>query len=384
MRLQPEGQGDRRKTSLSSCSATNYAVTEHEGLVWVWRGNPLAADARRLPRHPTPEQTLPVDTILDYGCDWTYIVENNLDSPHLYWLHDGSIPPLESLGFVRSHAPHPTPLTPHPCPTQPPTPALPHRLPPPHPLPPPPPPHARSNISKVALRAFKDDIGVGHIGKTGAKGTTKVIRYDAPNVVRHCGVSGFSEEFHIIPIAPHRTRVILRQRFPKGPILQTLLGMPGSLNLLTWLVRNWNYHISLEDYPVMQGQAHNIDDLGAPQWQKTSLGDDLIIRFWEWNRKAEASEGKPYFTRWDGSNVESAAGPQTADDEAVGTYGLKKSYVQNTPVAEYAPINYAPYKRFLDRAEAATKAVTATAVGAPTAVITLKTVAPAAASALGL
>jgi len=337
MRLQPE-----KKSNLDSCSATHYAVMEHEGLVWVWRGNPLTADARKLPRHPAPEQTLPVDTILDYGCDWTYIVENNLDSPHLYWLHDGSIPPLESLGFVRS------------------------------------------NISKVALRSFKDDIGVGHIGKTGTKGTTKVIRFDAPNVVRHCGVSGFSEEFHIIPVAPHRTRVILRQRFPNGPILQTLLAIPGALSLLTWLVRNWNYHISLEDYPVMQGQAHNIDDLGAPQWKKTSLGDDLIIRFWEWNRQAEEREGKPYFTRWDGSVVESLGGKQTDDNAEVGTYGLKRSYVQNTPVAEYAPINYGPYKSFLDRVETATKAATATAVGAPTAFITLKTAAPAVASALGL
>ena len=30
------------------------------------------------------------------------------------------------------------------------------------------------------------------------------------------------------------------------------------------LVRLWNYHIALEDYSVMQGQAHNIDDFGAP------------------------------------------------------------------------------------------------------------------------
>ena len=38
-----------------------------------------------LPTHPTPEMTHAVETILDYGCDWTYIVENNLVSktdPH--------------------------------------------------------------------------------------------------------------------------------------------------------------------------------------------------------------------------------------------------------------------------------------------------------------
>ena len=196
-----------------------------------------------------------METILDYGCDWTYIVENNLDTPHLYWLHDGSIPPIESLG----------------C--------------------------SRENVGNIGLKFFKDDVGVGHIGKTSKK-VTKVVRYDAPNVVRHGGVSGFSEEFNIIPLGPHRTRVLLRQRFPKGPILSTLLNVPGFSALLTYLVRSWNpnpnpdpnpnpspspdpnpnpspnpsqvrswnYQIGVEDYSVMQGQAHNINDLGAPSY----------------------------------------------------------------------------------------------------------------------
>ena len=60
---------------------------------------------------------------------------------------------------------------------------------------------------------------------------------------------------------------------------------------------------------------------------------------------------QPYFTRWDGTAVKPAYGKQTADDQVAGTYGLKKTYVQETPVAEFAPINYAPYKRFLDRWE---------------------------------
>uniref|UniRef100_A0A7S3WWM3 Uncharacterized protein n=2 Tax=Emiliania huxleyi TaxID=2903 RepID=A0A7S3WWM3_EMIHU len=200
--------------------AAGYVVVEHQGLVWVWRGDPASADHRMLPTHPAPEATHAVETILDYGCDWKYIVENNLDTPHLYWLHDGSIPPIESLGCNRA------------------------------------------NIGSIGLRFFADDVGVGHIGKTSKK-VTKVVRYDAPNVVRHGGVSGFSEEFNIVPLGPHRTRVLLRQRFPKGPILSTLLRVPGTAPVLQYLVRNWNYQIGLEDYCVMQGQAHNIDDFGA-------------------------------------------------------------------------------------------------------------------------
>ena len=59
-----------------------------------------------------------------------------------------------------------------------------------------------------------------------------MVRLDTPNVVRHGGVSGFSEEFNIIPLAPHRTRVLLRQRFPKGPILSTLLNLPFAADIL--------------------------------------------------------------------------------------------------------------------------------------------------------
>ena len=84
---------------------------------------------------------------------------------------------------------------------------------------------------------------------------TKVVRYDAPNIVRHGGVSGFSEEFNIVPLGPHRTRVLLRQRFPKGPVLSALLNVPGIEWGLQYLVREWNYQIGLEDYCVMQGQV---------------------------------------------------------------------------------------------------------------------------------
>merc|ERR1719197_1685616 len=146
-------------------------------------------------------------------------------------------------------------------------------------------------------------------GCTTAKKTTKVVRFDAPNVVRHAGVSGFSEEFHIVPIGPQRTRVLLRQRIPKGPILSTLLKIPKSTELVQFLVRQWNYQIGLEDYSVMQGQAHNIDDLGAPNWKAASTGDDLIIKFWKSYQRALENDGfaSEYFTRYDGSLLDEAA-----------------------------------------------------------------------------
>jgi len=45
---------------------------------------------------------------------------------------------------------------------------------------------------------------------------------------------------------------------------------------------------------------------------------------------------QPYFTRWDDREVD-RYGPQI-DDADTGTYGLKKSYVQNSPTDLYAPL----------------------------------------------
>ena len=54
-----------------------------------------------------------------------------------------------------------------------------------------------------------------------------------------------------MPIAPERTRVMLRQRFPTGPLLSAVLQLPGSMPLLTWLVRNWNYKVAREAYAAI-------------------------------------------------------------------------------------------------------------------------------------
>ena len=173
------------------------------------------------------------------------------------------------------------------------------------------------------------------------------------------GVSGFSEEFNIVPVGPHRTRVLLRQRFPKGPILTTLLKIPGTRSTLQYLVRNWNYQIGLEDYCVMQGQAHNIDDLGAPNWRATGAGDDLIIKFWKWKRQAlknDATDAE-YYQRWDGITLDPSEIALSAPDAAevrsqapthaggdIAAEGeLRQDYITNMPAADYPPINWRPY-----------------------------------------
>ena len=99
-------------TGKSSACATNFAVAERDGILWIWRGHLLTADASKLPRraaargfergvhctgcalltccvlcgdsrreYPTPSQSLTVDTTLDYDCEWTHVMESNLVRP---------------------------------------------------------------------------------------------------------------------------------------------------------------------------------------------------------------------------------------------------------------------------------------------------------------
>jgi len=333
------------RVSKSNCGNLR-GVVEHEGLVYVWRGNVLEADKSLLPsRRKGDMETVPIDTVLDYSVDYSYIVENNLDSPHLFFLHDGSVPPIESIGMLNK------------------------------------------NLPKLRLKAFTDDCGMGHLGKLGENGRPKkLLRFDPPNVVRHGGVSGFEEEFHIIPIAPQRTRVLLRQHLPRGPILSTVTGVPGIKVLLTAIVNNWNYHIALEDACVMQGQASRIEDWGSPRLMVGGLGDDLIKRYWTWRNKAHSNLKEkqnldsPYFSSFaqpksksmsipsgtsfgDNPNVvdrvraearlrnaplvtdNREVDPATGND--VGTWGILTDYVQNTPAASFPPINYKQYAKML-------------------------------------
>ena len=92
-------KGEKVLSRVTKTNCGNHrAVVEHQGLVYIWRGNVLEADPGLLPsRRKGDMETVPIDTVLDYSVDYSYIVENNLDSPHLFFLHDGSVPPTLSM-----------------------------------------------------------------------------------------------------------------------------------------------------------------------------------------------------------------------------------------------------------------------------------------------
>ena len=109
----------------------------------------------------------------------------------------------------------------------------------------------------------------------------------------------------------------------------------------------------------MQGQAHNIDDLGAPNWRATGAGDDLIIKFWKWKRQALKNDDTDaeYYQRWDGITLDPSEIAMSAPDAAevrsqapthaggdIAAEGeLRQDYITNMPAADYPPINWRPY-----------------------------------------
>jgi len=299
--------------------AKRFAVAEHENMLYVWRGEALAADARKLPTNAAATaQKAPlavVDTTLDFGAEWTDVVEQCASAPLLHWFHDSTVPPAGSI--------------------------LPQPL--------------------VMLPTRAD-----------SSGRTTVTR-EASNIVRHVGSSGFDEVMQVVPIGPKRSRVLLRQVVPAegNAVLAMLLQLPGALALLTVLIQNWNFQVAESDSKAPKSRAASAEAGGSSS--------------------ASSSEG--YFARWNSKvtsefGMTSKFGQQLVDDDAVGTYGLKRSYVMDTPAAQFPPLvptgNDIPLLApdsssagVVERFQAAQQSLAAGILSVPAAVVTYKTVGPA-------
>lgn len=319
----PTARGSKNANFDSYC-ATSYAVAEHDGLLWVWRGVQLSADARKLPTY-IEDNSYYVDTVLDYDCDWNDVLSNRLASSHMYWCDEAVAPAVFSLA------------------------------------------RALTNTSLASLRANKDDAaGAGAASKADAD---RAFGFTAPNVVRHRDRVGVAEEFFVVPIAPRRARAILRQRFPKDHFLAKTLQMPGVSALMKSMVRNWNYCTSFEDYADMQSALVG----------EQPASNERTRPFHEWRRRAEAAE-QPYFKRWSDRGALSN-GAQVADNQDAGTYGLKRNYMQDTPAVAHAPANSAPFKAVLAKYQAAAVAASTSALAVATAIVSFKSSVAAATAA---
>lgn len=270
----------------------------------MWRGHPLAADARKLPTASSSQTDFVVETTLDYGCEWNSLVARNLVAPHLSLRNDGPFPALGVAG----------------------------------------------------------------------KGSSVSVELDTLVVVRHRGGAGgtlgdFSEDMHVVPIAAQRSRVLLRHRFPGTPLLSLLMRLPGFAAFLTIIVQNWNYRLAF-------------DTLASAS--PTGAAAERVARFSKVVERGQQTDGQ-YFAQWDpvGQRTQTDEFGQQQTDEAFGTYGLRRNYVLDTPLAQYAPLQTSEYRGMLDRYKAVEQSIFAAILTAPAGLLTYKTVAPAVAVVLG-
>ena len=281
--------------------ADSLGVAEHDGLLYVWRGHPLTADARKLPQAAANSKSFVVETTLDHGVDWERLVQRSLQAPHM------SLPS----------------------------------------------------------------------GQAVSGGSSENAALSAPVTVRHAGVDGgllgaFDEVAHIVPIAPGRARVLLRQSFNVNPLLGLLLQVPALAALLTFLVQSWNYQVALEEAQTSSSSSSSSSSMAGV----TAGAPERVASFRTWLESAQANE--PYFAKW-GRPLADKFGYQEVD-EAKGTYGLKKSYVRDTPLAEYAPLQ--SEGTLLDKYKAMQDSIVAALLTAPAGLLTYKTVAPVVAASL--
>ena len=108
----------------------------------------------------------------------------------------------------------------------------------------------------------------------------------------------------------------------------------------------------------------------------SAAGTERVAAFRTWLEGAQQSE--PHFAKW-GRPLADKFGYQQVD-EATGTYGLKKSYVRDTPLAAYAPLQ--SEGTLLDKYKAMQDSIVAALLTAPAGLLTYKTVAPVVAASL--
>lgn len=72
-----------------------YPITEQDGLVWIWPGDPAKADKVKAPRIPELSsgeyEFVAADPPQKVRANYRFLIENILDITHLYPLHDGNI-----------------------------------------------------------------------------------------------------------------------------------------------------------------------------------------------------------------------------------------------------------------------------------------------------
>jgi vanillate O-demethylase monooxygenase subunit len=70
-----------------------YPVVDRWNLLWIWMGEPEAADEAAIlevPNHANPAWGLTVGGVMDIDCNYLYVTDNLLDPSHVAWVHVSS------------------------------------------------------------------------------------------------------------------------------------------------------------------------------------------------------------------------------------------------------------------------------------------------------
>jgi phenylpropionate dioxygenase-like ring-hydroxylating dioxygenase large terminal subunit len=75
----------------NNASVKFFTVVEHQGIVWMWAGNPEEADTAMIPTIPDLDRPgfASTDFVRDLPYDQSYFIENVLDPAHLHISHHG-------------------------------------------------------------------------------------------------------------------------------------------------------------------------------------------------------------------------------------------------------------------------------------------------------
>ncbi len=79
------------KIPVNAC-VQSFKVVEHQGIVWIWAGEPEASDEKLIPTIADLEnpEFIALDLVYDRPYDQTYFIENVLDPAHIPISHHGS------------------------------------------------------------------------------------------------------------------------------------------------------------------------------------------------------------------------------------------------------------------------------------------------------
>ena len=244
------------KTPPARACATAFPVKEHNGLVWVWIGDPEQAGDTSLPSMASSAPDLTQVTFqMDLPYDHSYLIENVIDVAHIHFAHDGvrggghraAAKPLE-FHVIKNDA---------------------HGI--------------SSRFRSVGLQQSQEDLI-----RKGA-----LVEFEAPYMVRYTTqyaedglVSGL--ELIAVPLGAGKSRLLYRKYS----------------NFISWRERmkpRWLEHMTQrlileQDMAVIVGQSAEIDTAGIglkDLWLPIKTSDKLVVAYRKWFDQYGANI--PYF-----------------------------------------------------------------------------------------